>query len=274
MRNALFVVLLTSLLPLGSRAVAVEPCTAKRAPSVIRVGILYRSDTIEGEQLLAGVEKILNEPAGNGTASLIRICTVRYPYPNEERGYRDLKNIRDKLAVDPVIGPTDSGVFAAAPREEETFARAGLPLVSPVVEANFAEQSDWLFKTNADVGARAETMLSLLRRRRVSSVGVLYEGTAFGLGAEKAFREFSGELDNVARETSSTPPRVAIAWLMAQPGITAPIAGATTLPQLEELFAATRLQLSAANLKQLDAASRQFTHELSSLTLPRKTGRI
>ena len=63
-------------------------------------------------------------------------------------------------------------------------------------------------------------------------------------------------LDNVAKETSSTPARVAIAWLMAQPGITAPIASATSLPQLEELFAATRLELDAAQLEQLDAASR------------------
>ena len=63
-------------------------------------------------------------------------------------------------------------------------------------------------------------------------------------------------LDSVANETGSTPARVAIAWLMAQPGVTAPIASATSISQLEELFAATRLQLSAAQIKELDAASR------------------
>ena len=63
-------------------------------------------------------------------------------------------------------------------------------------------------------------------------------------------------LDKVAKETSSTPARVAIAWLMAQPGVTTPIASATSVPQLEELFAATRLHLDAAQLEQLDAASR------------------
>jgi len=63
-------------------------------------------------------------------------------------------------------------------------------------------------------------------------------------------------LDVVAKETSSKPARVAIAWLMAQPGITAPIASATSIQQLEELFAATRLKLDAAQLAQLDAASR------------------
>ena len=64
-----------------------------------------------------------------------------------------------------------------------------------------------------------------------------------------------GALDRVAEETASKPARVAIAWLMAQPGITAPIASATSLPQLEELFAATRLKLSAAHLEHLTEAS-------------------
>ena len=63
-------------------------------------------------------------------------------------------------------------------------------------------------------------------------------------------------LDSLAKETSSTPARVALAWLVAQPGITAPIASATSLPQLEDLFAATRLQLDPAKLARLDAASR------------------
>jgi aryl-alcohol dehydrogenase-like predicted oxidoreductase len=62
-------------------------------------------------------------------------------------------------------------------------------------------------------------------------------------------------LDAVAKDTSSTPGRVAIAWLIAQPAVTAPIASATSLAQLEDLFAATRLQLDANSLEKLDAAS-------------------
>lgn len=72
---------------------------------------------------------------------------------------------------------------------------------------------------------------------------------------ERGFRILDA-LDNVGQQTSSTPARVAIAWLLAQPGITAPIASATTVSQLEELFAATRLELSAAQLDQLDTVSR------------------
>jgi aryl-alcohol dehydrogenase-like predicted oxidoreductase len=62
-------------------------------------------------------------------------------------------------------------------------------------------------------------------------------------------------LDEVAARTKSAPASVALAWLMARPGITAPIASATTLEQLEELIAATRLKLDADAIGQLDAGS-------------------
>ena len=62
-------------------------------------------------------------------------------------------------------------------------------------------------------------------------------------------------LDDVARDTAATPASVALAWLMARPGVTAPIASATSLPQLEELFKAARLMLGQAALEQLNAAS-------------------
>jgi aryl-alcohol dehydrogenase-like predicted oxidoreductase len=62
-------------------------------------------------------------------------------------------------------------------------------------------------------------------------------------------------LDAVAAELQSTPARVALAWLIAKPGITAPIASATSLDQLNDLEAATRLQLPPAAIARLDAAS-------------------
>ena len=58
------------------------------------------------------------------------------------------------------------------------------------------------------------------------------------------------------RARRSKPGQVALAWLMARPSITAPIASATSLAQLEDLVAATRLKLDAEAIKQLDAASR------------------
>jgi aryl-alcohol dehydrogenase-like predicted oxidoreductase len=62
-------------------------------------------------------------------------------------------------------------------------------------------------------------------------------------------------LDEVAAELQLTPARVALAWLIAKPGITAPIASATSLDQLNDLEAATRLQLPPAAIARLDAAS-------------------
>jgi aryl-alcohol dehydrogenase-like predicted oxidoreductase len=62
-------------------------------------------------------------------------------------------------------------------------------------------------------------------------------------------------LDQVALHHQTTPAQVALAWLMARPGITAPIASATRLEQLDDLIAATRLRLEAAESQKLDRAS-------------------
>jgi len=52
----------------------------------------------------------------------------------------------------------------------------------------------------------------------------------------------------------AAPAEVALAWVIAQPGITAPIASATSLEQLASLVRATRLALSPEDLAALDAA--------------------
>lgn len=62
-------------------------------------------------------------------------------------------------------------------------------------------------------------------------------------------------LDAVAARHGTTPAQVAVAWVMAQPGVTSPIASATSIAQLNELVAATRLQLDAASMATLNAAS-------------------
>jgi aryl-alcohol dehydrogenase-like predicted oxidoreductase len=62
-------------------------------------------------------------------------------------------------------------------------------------------------------------------------------------------------LDDAASALHAKPGQVAIAWLLAQPGITAPIASATSVEQLQELVAAARLKLDAATLRKLDEAS-------------------
>ncbi|MDP1641419.1 MAG: aldo/keto reductase [Phenylobacterium sp.] len=64
-----------------------------------------------------------------------------------------------------------------------------------------------------------------------------------------------GALDEVASSHGATPAQVALAWVMAQPGLTAPIASATSVTQLQELMGAAQLSLSAEDLKALDGAS-------------------
>jgi aryl-alcohol dehydrogenase-like predicted oxidoreductase len=62
-------------------------------------------------------------------------------------------------------------------------------------------------------------------------------------------------LDEVASETGAALASVALAWTMAQPTITAPIASATSLEQVNELIAAMTLELTAGQLERLGEAS-------------------
>lgn len=71
---------------------------------------------------------------------------------------------------------------------------------------------------------------------------------------ERGFRILEG-LDTVASELGATPAQVSLAWLMVQPGITAPIASATNLVQLDELINAASLELSEEAVKILNDAS-------------------
>jgi len=62
-------------------------------------------------------------------------------------------------------------------------------------------------------------------------------------------------LDTVATKVGTAPAQVALAWLIARPRITAAIASATSLAQLDEIISAARLKLDADAIKRLDEAS-------------------
>ena len=62
-------------------------------------------------------------------------------------------------------------------------------------------------------------------------------------------------LDQVSARLNSTPGKVAIAWLIARPSITAPIASATSVAQLNDLVDAANLQLDAGSIEALNEAS-------------------
>jgi aryl-alcohol dehydrogenase-like predicted oxidoreductase len=62
-------------------------------------------------------------------------------------------------------------------------------------------------------------------------------------------------LDAVAKAHDAKPAEVALAWLIACEGVTAPIASATSLEQVDSLFRATQLKLSDEELGRLTAVS-------------------
>lgn len=64
-----------------------------------------------------------------------------------------------------------------------------------------------------------------------------------------------GALDHVAARTGASLAEIALAWIAAQPGVTAPIASATSLDQLASLARAAELALSQEDIEILNAAS-------------------
>jgi aryl-alcohol dehydrogenase-like predicted oxidoreductase len=82
-----------------------------------------------------------------------------------------------------------------------------------------------------------------------------------GGGAKKYLDEHGlavlGALDAVAETIGAAPGQVALAWQIARPSITAPIASATSPAQLDELVSAARLVLDPPSIELIDRASRK-----------------
>ncbi|HUI46609.1 MAG TPA: aldo/keto reductase [Nitrospirota bacterium] len=71
---------------------------------------------------------------------------------------------------------------------------------------------------------------------------------------ERGFRILEA-LDQVAKKYDTKPATISLAWLISRPGITAPIASATSIEQLSDLTAATRLDIDDSSLALLNKAS-------------------
>ncbi len=71
---------------------------------------------------------------------------------------------------------------------------------------------------------------------------------------ERGFKIIAA-LDEVAKHYNATPAQVSLAWLLTRPAITAPIASATSIPQLKELVKGIELKLDSASLEKLNKAS-------------------
>ena len=84
--------------------------------------------------------------------------------------------------------------------------------------------------------------------------------TARAAGVQKTYMNERGfqvmaAVEKVAAGVGATPAQVALSWLAYRPGITAPIASATSVPQLKEIVGAVELKLDAEATKTLDQAS-------------------
>jgi aryl-alcohol dehydrogenase-like predicted oxidoreductase len=90
---------------------------------------------------------------------------------------------------------------------------------------------------------------------RIGYAGDDLEEALHRRGTEANFRAVD-EARAVAGELGATVPQVAIAWLLHQPGVTAPIVGPRTLAQLEDLLPAADLALSAEQLERLSRWTR------------------
>jgi len=87
-----------------------------------------------------------------------------------------------------------------------------------------------------------------------------FETTARGGGIKKYFdnkgKAVLGALDKVSEKHQSQPATVALAWLLANPLITAPIVSATSERQLQTIFDAPKLHLDSEDLEILNQASK------------------
>lgn len=90
--------------------------------------------------------------------------------------------------------------------------------------------------------------------RSAADLGKSVRGGRMGELLEGKGGRVLAAMDDIAAETGATLSQVALAWLAAQPGVTAPIASATSLAQLDELIAGWDLELSKDQLDRLTAA--------------------
>jgi aryl-alcohol dehydrogenase-like predicted oxidoreductase len=67
-------------------------------------------------------------------------------------------------------------------------------------------------------------------------------------------RRILAALDDVAARNKATPAEVSLAWIIAQPGVGAPIASATSVEQVASLARGARLVLGDEDLTALTAA--------------------
>lgn len=163
-----------------------------------------------------------------------------------------------------VIGA--SNYSGARLREANEISRKqGLPAYQVIQpEYNLYERVEYERESEpvaSELGLGVVTYFSLARGflsgkyRSLDDLGKSKRGGAVESYLNKRGRRILAALDAVSDRHATTPATVALAWLIARPSVTAPIASATSLDQLDALVAATQLTLDPADIAELDEAS-------------------
>jgi len=92
--------------------------------------------------------------------------------------------------------------------------------------------------------------------RSAADLGKSVRGSGAGKYLNERGLAMLAALDAVADTVGATPAQIALAWQIARPSITAPIASATTPAQLDDLVAAARLTLDTPSIAMIDRVSR------------------
>ena len=132
------------------------------------------------------------------------------------------------------------------------------PLYSLVERSEYErEMEDLCIKENVGVISYFSLASGFLTGKYRSASDV--EGQTRGPHVQKYMNEDGFRvvktLQEVAEKHNAKPGQAALAWLIARPSITAPIASATNLEQLEELVSAAELNLDAEDINKIDQAS-------------------
>jgi aryl-alcohol dehydrogenase-like predicted oxidoreductase len=100
----------------------------------------------------------------------------------------------------------------------------------------------------------ARGLLAGNRTREGERLTTRAQTDAFGENLYKPKLDFDviDRLTEVAERRGEPPVRIALAWLLHRPGVTAPIVGATKTPHLEDALAAEQLSLSAEEISRLE----------------------
>jgi aryl-alcohol dehydrogenase-like predicted oxidoreductase len=187
-------------------------------------------------------------------------------WPDENTPYEETLSAFAKLKQQGKIRAIGCSNLDAAQLQASFDAaeRAGVPrydVIQP--EYNLYERASFEgpladLCTRQDIGvityfSLAAGFLSGKYRTKADTEGRAREGRVAQYLDDKGLRILAA-LDKVAAETSAKPAEIALAWLLRKKGVTAPIASATSLSQLESLTKSATLSLSDEAMALLDKA--------------------